>query len=660
MQKSNAIIEIFEKKGLISVKSQCEIKDKIGLSMVYTPGVGECCMQIKANENRLWDLTAAESLMYVISNGSNFAPDFKSHSPEFMLPELELQSFVHKSLVNINAFPMVFNSNIISSAQDLAWLVRHLSPCVGAIEIYDVADEFWSGAQGDMDSINCVVILPNIRKSILNFFSDCVHRTFIASLIVGLVAKVNSKLKIFGVVKEDFIVKLLEQTQEVIRDSNLDEFNLKEVLIDKIFEIHDICEPNTSVKILHETIIDFISHDTTQELFYRNYKEGSSRDNSVFIHEHYKGMIRTALNIQINDLKTFLAPKNLEIVRSICKKIYDDPAQALTLSIKKNYCAIVTDGTAILGFGHIGPKAGMPVMEGKICLFQQLGSINVIPICIDTQTVEDTVRLVKSIGESFNAINLEDISAPNCFVIEEQLNKELPIPIFHDDQHGTAVVVLAGLINSLKVVKKEKEKVLIVVNGAGAAGKAIVDLLLHYGFGNIIVADTRGAIFEGRSDLGSNEFKKDLASRTNRNKIQGTLAEVIKGADIFIGVSVGKVLTTEMVSTMNVDSIVFALANPEPEIMPWDAQAGGAALIATGRSDFPNQINNSLVFPGIFKGLIDSKIKNITLDIKATAAIALANCVEEHALSKSRILPYTLDMDVAHIIAESILKNLDK
>ena len=320
----------------------------------------------------------------------------------------------------------------------------------------------------------------------------------------------------------------------------------------------------------------------------------------------------------------------------------------------------MTDGTAILGFGNIGPKAGMPVMEGKICLFQQLGSINVIPICINTETVADTVKLVKSIGQSFNAINLEDISAPNCFVIEKQLNSELPIPIFHDDQHGTAVVVLAGLINAIKLVKKEKETISIVVNGAGAAGKAIVDLLLYYGFSHIIVTDTKGAIYEGRSDLNSNEFKKDLAQQTNQHKLHGLLAEVIKNADVFVGVSVGKVLTTEMVSTMNSNPIVFALANPEPEIMPWDAYAGGAAIVATGRSDFPNQINNSLVFPGIFKGLIDSKIKDITLEIKVAAAVALSNCVDEHALSRNRILPYTLDMDVAHIIAESILKGCKK
>ena len=335
-----------------------------------------------------------------------------------------------------------------------------------------------------------------------------------------------------------------------------------------------------------------------------------------------------------------------------CLEIQKDVNKSYELTRRHNLCAVITDGTAVLGLGDIGPEAGMPVMEGKCALFKSFGNVDAFPLCVKTKDVDEFVNAVYLMSGSFGGINLEDISAPRCFEIERKLKEKCDIPIFHDDQHGTAVITLAGLVNALKVVGKKKEEVRIVTSGAGAAAIAIVKLLLSGGFKNIIMTDRTGAIYAGREGL--NWIKEEMAQVTNLEKKQGKLSDVIVGADVFIGVSAPGTLTTEMVKTMAKDAIIFACANPTPEIFPEDAKAGGAAVIATGRSDFPNQINNVLAFPGIFRGTFDVRASDITEGMKVAAAEALANLISEDELSAEYIIPAAFDERVGPAVAKAV------
>ncbi len=335
-----------------------------------------------------------------------------------------------------------------------------------------------------------------------------------------------------------------------------------------------------------------------------------------------------------------------------CLEIQKDVNKSYELTRRHNLCAVITDGTAVLGLGDIGPEAGMPVMEGKCALFKSFGDVDAIPLCVKSKDVDEFVNAVYLMSGSFGGINLEDISAPRCFEIERKLKEKCDIPIFHDDQHGTAVITLAGLTKALKVVGKKKEEVKIATSGAGAAAIAIVKLLLSAGFKNVIMTDRTGAIYEGREDL--NWIKKEMAQKTNLEKKQGKLADVIVGADVFIGVSAPGTLTTEMVKTMNKDAIVFACANPTPEIFPDDAKAGGAKVVSTGRSDYPNQINNVLAFPGIFRGAFDVRASDINEEMKVAAATALANLISDDELNENYIIPAAFDPRVGPAVAKAV------
>ena len=335
-----------------------------------------------------------------------------------------------------------------------------------------------------------------------------------------------------------------------------------------------------------------------------------------------------------------------------CLEIQKDINKSYELTRRHNMCAVITDGSAVLGLGDIGPEAGMPVMEGKCALFKAFADVDAFPICVKSKGVDEFVNAVYLISGSFGGINLEDISAPRCFEIEKKLKEKCDIPIFHDDQHGTAVITLAGLTNALKVVGKKKEEVKVVTSGAGAAAIAIVKLLLSAGFKNVVMTDRNGAIYEGREGL--NWIKKEMAQVTNLQKETGKLVDVIKGADIFIGVSAPGTLTTEMVKTMNKDAIVFACANPTPEIFPDDAKAGGAKVVSTGRSDYPNQINNVLAFPGIFRGTFDVRASDINEEMKVAAANALANLISDEELNENYIIPAAFDPRVGPAVAKAV------
>ncbi len=339
-------------------------------------------------------------------------------------------------------------------------------------------------------------------------------------------------------------------------------------------------------------------------------------------------------------------------VAAPCLAIEKDAEKSYTLTRRHNLCAVITDGSAVLGLGDIGPEAGMPVMEGKCALFKAFADVDAFPLCIKTRDIDEFVNTVYQISGSFGGVNLEDIAAPHCFEIERKLKEKCDIPIFHDDQHGTAIVTLAGLTNALKLVGKTKEEVKVVTSGAGAAAIAIVKLLLSAGFNNVIMCDRKGAIYEGREGL--NPVKEEMATLTNREKKAGSLVEMLAGADVFIGVSAPGQVTTEMVKTMNRDAIIFACANPTPEIFPDEAKAGGARVVSTGRSDFPNQINNVLAFPGIFRGAFDVRASDINEDMKMAAAEAIASLVSDGELSEDYIIPKAFDSRVGPAVAKAV------
>lgn len=375
-------------------------------------------------------------------------------------------------------------------------------------------------------------------------------------------------------------------------------------------------------------------------------------EESLAFHYEKKGKIEVVSTVPVNDERD-LSLAYTPGVASPCLEIQKDVDRSYELTRRHNMCLVVTDGTAVLGLGDIGPEAGMPVMEGKCVLFKEFGGVDAFPLCIKSKDVDEIVRTIYLISGSFGGINLEDIAAPRCFEIEERLKELCDIPVFHDDQHGTAVITLAGLMNALKVVGKKKEDVRIVVNGAGAAATSITKLLLNYGFADITMCDRTGAIYDGR-EAGMNPVKEKMAKLTNPQKLQGKLETIVKGADIFIGVSAPGALTTEMVKTMARDAIIFACANPTPEISPEDAKAGGAAIVATGRSDFPNQINNVLAFPGIFRGAFDVRAKEINEEMKMAASRALAELITPDELNADYIIPAAFDKRVGKAVAAAV------
>ena len=381
----------------------------------------------------------------------------------------------------------------------------------------------------------------------------------------------------------------------------------------------------------------------------------TNQEKALELHEKLQGKLETVSKTPVRtreDLALVYTPG----VAEPCKVIAKDPAAAYTYTMKANTVAVVSDGSAVLGLGNIGPKAAMPVMEGKAVLFKEFGGVNAVPICLDTQDTDEIIKAVTWLAPAFGGINLEDISAPRCFEIEERLKETLDIPVFHDDQHGTAIVVLAGIINALKVVGKKKEDCRVVVNGAGSAGVAITRLLMTYGFSNIIMCDKSGILCDGAEGL--NWMQEKMVKRTNLAHETGSLADALKGADIFVGVSAPGIVTEEMVASMNSDAILFAMANPVPEIMPDLAKKAGARVVGTGRSDFPNQVNNVVAFPGIFRGALEGHAKQITDKMKLAAANAIAALVSDEELNENNIMPEAFDPRVADVVADAVKKNI--
>lgn len=386
----------------------------------------------------------------------------------------------------------------------------------------------------------------------------------------------------------------------------------------------------------------------------REWKKLTIREEALHMHSVNKGKLETVTKVPVQNAKDLSLAYSPGVAEP-CKEIYDRPETVYDYTMKGNTVAVVTDGTAVLGLGNIGPEAALPVMEGKAVLFKSFAGVDAFPICLNTTDVEKIIETVKLLEPVFGGVNLEDIAAPNCFIIEERLKKEANIPVFHDDQHGTAIVTAAGLVNALKLTGKKITEIKVVANGAGAAGIAIIKLLYTYGVRDIIMCDTKGAIYEGRPE-GMNNIKDEVSKFTNRENKKGSLADVIQGADVFIGVSAEGALTPEMVKTMNENSIIFAMANPNPEIMPHLAKEAGAVVVGTGRSDFPNQVNNVLAFPGIFRGALDVRATHINEEMKVAAVEAIASLVSEEELSADYVIPGPFDPRVAPAVASAVAK----
>lgn len=383
----------------------------------------------------------------------------------------------------------------------------------------------------------------------------------------------------------------------------------------------------------------------------------TNAEKALQLHEEWNGKFETTPKMKIQtreDLALAYTPG----VAEPCKVIAKDKEAAYKYTIKANTIAVVSDGSAVLGLGNIGAHAAMPVMEGKAVLFKEFGNVNAVPICLDTQDTEEIIKTVVNIAPAFGGINLEDISAPRCFEIETRLKELLDIPVFHDDQHGTAIVVLAGIINGLKVTGKTKEDCQVVVNGAGSAGVAITKLLLTYGFKHVAMCDKSGIL--SKASEGLNWMQQSMMEVTNLENKTGSLADALRGADIFVGVSAPNIVTADMVKTMNKDAIIFAMANPVPEIMPDVAKAAGARVVGTGRSDFPNQVNNVIAFPGIFKGALEGRARQITEDMKLAAALAIANLVPDDEVSDVNILPEAFDPRVADVVSKAVIDHIKK
>lgn len=381
----------------------------------------------------------------------------------------------------------------------------------------------------------------------------------------------------------------------------------------------------------------------------------TTNEKALELHEEWRGKINTDSKIPIKSRED-LALAYTPGVAEPCKVIAKDPEAAYTYTIKQNTVAVVSDGSAVLGLGNIGALAAMPVMEGKAVLFKEFGGVNAFPICLDTQDTEEIIKTVVNIAPAFGGINLEDIAAPRCFEIENRLKELLDIPVFHDDQHGTAIVVLAGVINALKVTGRKKEDCKVVVNGAGSAGIAITKLLLSYGFPHITMCDINGIIGKDNNKL--NWAQKEMAEVTNLEQARGTLADALKGADIFVGVSAPGIVSKEMVASMNKDAILFAMANPVPEIMPDLAKEAGAKVVGTGRSDFPNQVNNVVAFPGIFRGALEGRATQITEEMKLAAALAIAGLVPDEELHEDNIMPEAFDPRVADVVSKAVMDHI--
>lgn len=662
-------------RGLLNIKVKVEVRDTEALSIVYTPGVGQPCLEIQKDLTLGYEYTNKGNAILVLSDCSG------KHLPEDAhMNYLEAFCVMYKLFANVDAYPLVLDSSKIKNAETLYEVVDKIALSFSGVEFFMVdPDRYKKFAE----------LFEKGKKNEYGFVCGC-HKRSLDDLLKEKKASITSH-EVFAMLWRVALdtrcyrnmEPVLEHLTSCIRDGKIDVTQGPECVMsaildkacdfifEKKMEIRTLDKYNwlktpMSKEYVAKKFLAFLNYGTKAwfEPMPQGYymKDHNHSENSNLIHMRARGAVESDPKLKITSHKRMAQFFSWENMDALSDKIAKNPDLVYEYTCKSNYGGIITNGTAILGLGNIGALAGMPVMEGKSVLFKHYGGTNIVPVCIQELDNEKLVFYCQCIAPSFIIINLEDIKGPDCFFIENELIKTVKACMFHDDQHGTAVVTLAGLLNATKLRGSRPEEMKIVMNGAGAAGISVCQLLIHAGYKNFIVCDTAGAIYKGRP-YNMNPFKEKLAEITNKDCIKGTLSDVMKGADVIIGLSGPNTIKKEDVKNMAPKPIVFALANPVPEIYPDEAYEAGAFIVATGRSDFPNQINNSIAFPGIFRGAVDTRSQYITLEMKVAAAHAVANLVSDKELNPMKIMPSALEIrngvkvsvDVAKVVVEQKL-----
>ena len=672
--------------GLFDIKIKVSIRDTEGLSLAYTPGVATPCLEIQKELARAYEQTNRANNVLVLTDSSKFCGDKKCNLVKKTLDGktwnnnasmiyLEAFSTYYKCAANLDAYPMILDLKLVKDAETLLDTVNAVSLSFSGVELFGVCPkrmEEFKKLFEKLEKKQEYAFLDTNKKPEIDDLLATKKTLLTSNALVAAVFRVALDCHIFGDLE-----KLLNYVVEEIKSDKIDltkggnfECDLSQVvdkLLDYVFanklENHAFDKYNWRKMELSKCYVlkklkhffTFGSKAWVEEMPKGYYMHKHTiPENSVLMHARNRGVVEVGPKLRFC-AKKFRCLFKWENLDGIAEKIVDDPTLVFELTCKNNFGAIVTNGTAILGLGDIGALAGMPVMEGKSVLFKYFGGTNICPVCIQEKNVDKLIAYIQRIAPTYAIINLEDIKGPDCFTIENKLIETVDCPMFHDDQHGTACVVLAGLINATKLRGSKPEEMKIVMNGAGAAGIAVSSLLMHYGYKNFIVCDTKGAIYKGRKE-GMNPFKEKIAEITNKDGLKGKLSDVLKGADVVIGLSGPNTIKKEDVKLMNPKPIVFALANPTPEIFPKDAYEAGAYIVATGRSDFPNQINNSLVFPGLFRATVDTRAPKITMEMKIAAGEAIANLVSEKELRTDFIMPSALNVSTSVLVATDVAK----
>ena len=672
--------------GLFDIKIKVSIRDTEGLSLAYTPGVATPCLDIQKELARAYEQTNRANNVLIVTDSSKFCGENKccltkkyfngkKWNNNAAMIYLEAFTAYYKCTTNVDAYPMILDLALIKDAETLFDTVKAIALSFSGIELFGVCpkrvEEFKKLFEKCETKPEFAFLDTNKKMEIDDLLAT--KKTFLTSnAIVAAIWRVALDCHVFGDLQ-----KILDHVVEDIKSDKFDltkggNFGIEitqlvEKIADFVFsqklENHSFDKYNwRKLELSKEYIMKKFKHFTTfgSRAWVEDFPKGyymhkhTIPENSVLLHARNRGVIEVGPKLRFTPGK-FKCLFKWENLDGIAEKIVDDPNLVFELTCKNNFGAIVTNGTAVLGLGDIGALAGMPVMEGKSVLFKYFGGTNICPVCIQEKDPEKLIAYVQRIAPTYAIINLEDIKGPDCFTIENKLIETVDCPMFHDDQHGTACVVLAGLINATKLRGSKPEEMKIVMNGAGAAGIAVSSLLIEYGYKNFIVCDTKGAIYKGRP-VGMNPFKDKLAEITNKDCIKGKLSDVLKGADVVIGLSGPNTIKKEDVKLMNPKPIVFALANPTPEIFPDEAYEAGAFIVATGRSDFPNQINNSLVFPGLFRATVDTRAPKITMAMKIAAGEAIANLVSPKDLRPNFIMPSALEVTTSVLVATDVAK----
>ncbi len=642
--------------GLIGVKSKVKIPDKNYLGLVYTPGVGAVCLDIKADPKRATHLTNKTNSCLIMTDGSGF-DGFSQLEwvQEQAIPFIETRSLFYKVFSGIDAFPILADSKLINNGFDILELLDNLTPSYNAVQLYRMnwdrlreVKELYQ--QKPFDLFIWTDLETDVVKQTLAELQ--LESLVYDKLVSGTVIRIALDNQISGFIDHSLIKSALQLLTTRVSPQTA-ELEVIEALVVSFLEVW-VKDSSRSLRDTLEFVKDNFLYKVERRPVDDHDYTNTARDTSaIYVHERYKGMFESQPKLQISSFRSFretFADDKLTKVRQL---LAEDPEAADIITLRRNYSAIATNGTAILGLGNIGALAGIPVMEGKSVLFTLLGSVNVIPLSIREQNPDKFISIMRRLAPIFTSINLEDIKAPDCFKIEDSLKATCRPAVFHDDQHGTAIVVSAAILSYCRLTKRDICSLKVVINGGGAAGNSICKLIKNAGVQHIIMCDTKGAIFKGRTH-NMNEQKEQIAEWTNAERFEGGLAEAVKGRDVFIGVSAAGALSKAMVATMNEKCFVMALANPEPEIYPTDALAAGALVASTGRSDFPNQVNNSLAFPGLFRGVKRFRVSQISEAIKIAAAQALSHLIPDSELTSEYVIPQALNPEIPKIIAKIV------